>query len=131
MSNEKLSILSELIKMAKSDNEFRNDEFSFLHAIAQQLGVSDEEFQGLFDKYIEFTPPKVELDRIVQFQRLVLMMNIDGNVSDQEVDHVKTIGLRMGLQPNATNEVLRLMGEFENGVIPPNILISIFKTQHN
>ena len=34
-------------KMAKTDKDFRDDEFNFLYAIAQQLGVSDEEFKEL------------------------------------------------------------------------------------
>ena len=131
MNNEKLSLLTELIKMARTDNELRDEEFNFLYAIAQQLGISDEQFKDVFNKYIEFTPPKFELDRIVQFQRLILVMNVDRNVSGKELDHIRDIGIRMGLQPAATNEILRLMNDYENGVIPPEKLIAIFKTQHN
>ncbi|MEJ6598947.1 MAG: TerB family tellurite resistance protein, partial [Crocinitomicaceae bacterium] len=79
----------------------------------------------------EFTPPKNELDRIVQFQRLILVMNVDKSVSEEELLHVRNIGIRMGLQPNATNSLLRLMEEYENGVIPPDKLISVFRSQHN
>lgn len=131
MENEKLSLLTELIKMARTDSELREEEFNFLYAIAQQLEISDEQFKNLFEKYIEFTPPKRELDRIVQFQRLILVMNVDRNVSPEELDHIRDIGIRMGLQPTATNAILKLMNEYENGVIPPEILISTFKTQHN
>lgn len=131
MNNEKLSLLTELIKLARTDSELRDEEFIFLHAIAQQLEVSDEEFKGLFDKYIEFTPPKSELERIVQFQRLILVMNIDKNVNEKELNHIRDIGIKMGLQPTATNRLLRLMEEHENGVIPPDTLISIFRIQHN
>ena len=131
MSNEKLSILTELIKLARTDNKLRDEEFNFLYAVAQQLGVSDEDFKGLFDKYIEFTPPKSELDRIVQFQRLILVMNVDRDVNEQELNHIRDIGIKMGLQPIATNQLLRLMEEYENGVIPPEKLISAFRIQHN
>jgi len=131
MNNEKLSLLTELIKMARTDNELRDEEFSFLYAIAQQLEISDEQFKNLFEKYIEFTPPKHELDRIVQFQRLILVMNVDRNVSSEELNHIRNLGIKMGLQPSATNRLLKLMGEYENGVIPPEILIATFKAQHN
>ena len=131
MSNEKLSLLTELIKLARTDKELRDEEFNFLYAIARQLEITDEEFKGLFNKYIEFTPPKSELDRIVQFQRLILVMNVDRHVSEVELNHVRDIGIRMGLQPNATNELLKRMNDYENGVIPPEVLISIFQTQHN
>jgi len=86
---ERLSILTELIKLAKSDKELRQAEFEFLYAIAKQLNMSDDQFRDLFDNYIEFTPPKNELDRIVQFQRLVLMMNVDRSVSDAEIDPIR------------------------------------------
>lgn len=128
---EKLSLLSELIKLAKADENLRTEEFEFLYAIAKQLEVSDDDFKRLFDEYIEFTPPKNELDRIVQFQRLILMMNVDKKVSDKEILHIRQIGIRMGLAPRATDEVLTSMKEHENGMLPPDKLISIFKTFHN
>lgn len=128
---ERLSLLTELIKVAKTDKELRQSEFEFLYAIAKQLEISDEQFQELFNNYIEFTPPKNELDRIVQFQRLVLMMNVDRNVSREELCHVREIGMKMGLSPEATNKVLKLMHEHENGMLPPEKLIAIFKAQHN
>jgi uncharacterized tellurite resistance protein B-like protein len=128
---EKLSLLSELIKLAKADQVVRNSEFEFLYAIAKQLQVSDDDFKRLFDESIEFTPPKNELDRIVQFQRLVLMMNVDENVSQEEIDHVRQIGIRLGLAPRATDEVLKLMKEHPNGMLPPETLIGIFNTFQN
>lgn len=128
---ERLSLLTELIKLAKSDENLRQSEFEFLYAIAKQLKISDEQFENLFNNYIEFTPPKNEMDRIVQFQRLILMMNVDQNVSEEEVNHVRQIGIRMGLAPRATDKVLAAMREHENGMLPPEKLISIFKTQHN
>jgi hypothetical protein len=131
MDNEKLSILTELIKLARTDRVLRDEEFNFLYTIAKQLEITDEQFKGLFEKYIEFTPPKSELDRIVQFQRLILVMNIDRDVNQEELDHVRNIGIKMALQPSATNELLRLMKTYENGVIPPDKLISVFRIQHN
>lgn len=128
---ERLSLLTELIKLAKSDELLRQAEFDFLYAIAKQLDISDDQFRDLFENYIEFTPPKNEMDRIVQFQRLILMMNVDRSVSSEELDHIREIGIRMGLAPRATDKVLETMKNFENGLIPPDELISIFKTFHN
>ena len=106
---EKLSLLSDLIKLAQSDNKIRDNEFHFLHSIARQLGVSTDDFKSLFEKYIEFQPPQLEADRIVQFQRLILLMNVDQDTDSAEIDYIKNIGIRMGLHPSATQEVLRVM----------------------
>lgn len=129
--DEKLSLLAELIKLAKADNEIRDVEFQFLLSIAAQLGVTKDDFKRLFEENIEFNPPKLESDRIVQFQRLVLLMNVDLNIDDAEIEYIKSLGIKMGLHPSATDCVLKEMHNYTNKVIPPQRLIEIFKTFHN
>lgn len=130
-NKERLSLLRQLIIMAKADEEVREIEFEFLLVLANQMGVSKDEFLELFEQYISFHPPKMEFDRIIQFQRLIMIMNIDNFVDPDELDYVREIGIRMGLHPSATDEVLRLMGTYPNKVVPPEKLIEIFKTFHN
>lgn len=129
--NERLSLIVELIKMAKSDNSIRDVEFEFLLTIATQMGVTKDEFKELFEAYIEFNPPKLEFDRIVQFQRLVLLMNVDLHIDEAEILYIKDLGMRMGLHPMATNEVLKVMNDYPNKVVPHEKLIQIFRTFHN
>ena len=128
---EKLSLLSELIKLAQCDHKVREQEYEFLLTIAQSLDISKEDFDSLFKKYIEFTPPKSEFERILQFHRLVLLMNVDKETSDLEVEFLKDIGIRLGLNPMATNQVLTEMNKYPNKVIPPDRFIEIFKEQYN
>ncbi|OFZ56616.1 MAG: hypothetical protein A3D92_10630 [Bacteroidetes bacterium RIFCSPHIGHO2_02_FULL_44_7] len=128
---EKRSLLSDLVKLAKSDDEVRDAEFQFLLSISAQLGITKDDFKAIFESYIEFHPPKLELDRIVQFQRLILLMNVDLEVGDDEINYIKDIGIRMGLHPAATNEVLVRMHEFPNKIVPPETLLEIFRTFHN
>jgi uncharacterized tellurite resistance protein B-like protein len=130
-NKERLSLLAELIKMAKADDEVREIEFDFLLILAQQMGVSKEDFKLLFEQYIAFHPPKLESERILQFQRLILIMNVDADMSQEELDYICELGMKMGLHPNATNEVLTIMNDYENKVVPPEKLIAIFKTFHN
>lgn len=128
---EKRSLLSDLVKLAKTDSEVREAEFQFLLSISAQLGITKDDFKEIFESYIEFNPPKIELDRIVQFQRLILLMNVDLDASEEEIIYIKDIGIRMGLHPAATNEVLVRMHEFPNKIVPPEILLEIFSTFHN
>ena len=129
--NERFSLLSDLIKMAKADNHDSTIEFDFLLKLALQMGVSKEDFKILFEDYIAFHPPVFEHDRIIQFQRLVLMMNVDQHVAKEELDYIRELGIKMGLHPSATDEVLKIMGDFPNSIVPPEKLIKIFKTFHN
>ena len=89
---EKLSLLTELIKLARCDHEVREQEYEFLLTIAQSINVSNEDFDSLFQKYI---------------------------------------GIRIGLNPLATNQVLAEMDKYPEKVIPPEKLIEIFKAHYN
>lgn len=124
-------LMSDLIQLAQSDEDVREIEFNFLLAIANQLGIDVDEFKELFDKYISFQPPKMEFHRILQFHRLVLLMNVDGESGLEEIAFIKDLGIRMGLNPEATDYVFKVMNDYENKLIPTKKLIEIFKTYHN
>lgn len=128
---EKLSLLSELIKLARVDEQVKEIEFQFLFAIAIQLQVEKTDFEKLFDEYIQFTPPKLESDRILQFQRLILLMHIDLDVHSEQINMIKELGIRMGLAPSATNEILRTMNDYPNKIVPVDKLIQLFQVHHN
>ncbi len=128
---EKLSLLTELIKLASCDKTVRQKEYDFILAIAERLGISKVQFDPLFAEYIEFTPPQSEFDRILQFHRLVLLMNIDQEPGSREMDFIKDLGIRMGLSPLATNKVLVEMNNYPNKMMPAERLIEIFREQHN
>ena len=125
------SLLAELIKVAQADNDVRDIEFQFLLSIASQLGVTVDDFKILFEQYIKFMPPKLEVDRIVQFHRLVLLMNVDLETSHLEINYIKEAGIRMGLNPLAIDQVLNEMNSFPNKIIPPERLLEIFQLYHN
>ncbi|NJK85951.1 MAG: TerB family tellurite resistance protein [Bacteroidales bacterium] len=128
---EKLSLITELIKLAKCDHEIREKEYQFISAVAQQLGISKKELDPLFSQFIEFTPPPFEFNRILQFQRLVLLMNIDGDACKDEMLLIRNLGLRLGLNPSSIETILIEMNKYPNKIIPPDILIEIFKQHYN
>jgi uncharacterized tellurite resistance protein B-like protein len=128
---EKLSILSEMISIARADKEVKETEFDFLWGVAEQLGVHREDFESLFDSPAPNIIPKTLLDRILQFHRLVLMMNVDRSQTFKEIDKLHNIGLRLGLPPSAIDQVLVLMHQYQDKIIPPETLIGIFKAHYN
>lgn len=46
---EKLSLFKELIKLAQSDNEMREEKYKFLLTITQSLHVNQKDFDALID----------------------------------------------------------------------------------
>ncbi|MCB4809165.1 TerB family tellurite resistance protein [Tamlana sp. 62-3] len=132
---EKLSLLSEMIAFAQHDKDIQNIEYNFLLGVAKQLGISREDFDYLIEYPINYTHLKSHSERIVQFHRLVLLMNIEQEHSDIEnnksVAKLYNFGLRMGLSHESITKVLYLMDSFPNKIVPPDVLIDIFKTQYN
>jgi hypothetical protein len=132
---EKLSLLSEMIAFAKYDKDIKRIEYNFLLGVAKQLGISREDFEYLLENPVSYTHLKSHSERIVQFHRLVLLMNIEQeyNKDDNSASVIKlyNFGLRMGLSHESITKVLYLMESFPDKIVPPDVLIDIFKTQYN
>ena len=129
--DEVLSLLSEMISLVRADHEVNQREYNFICAIALQFGIEKEELDVLFEKDVKYTPPKPESERILQFHRLVLLMNVDEVQHPEEINKLREFGVRMGLSPFAIDRVLKIMNNFEDRIVPPNVLIDIFKTYYN
>lgn len=128
---EKLSLLSEMIAFAQSDENIKSIEYKFLLGVAKQLDISKEDFDYLIQHPVNYVHLKSHSERIVQFHRLVLLMNLDNEISDKELMKLHNFGLRMGLSHESINQVLFIMESFPNKVVPPDFLIEIFKVQYN
>mgnify|MGYP000518899885 FL=1 len=132
---EKLSLLSEMIAFAKYDKDIKNIEYNFLLGVAKQLDISREDFEYLLENPVTYTHLKSHSERIVQFHRLVLLMNIEQESNEENnspsVIKLYNFGLRMGLSHESITKVLYLMESFPNKIVPPDVLIDIFKTQYN
>ena len=132
---EKLSLLSEMIAFAKYDKDIKRIEYNFLLGVAKQLDISREDFEYLLENPVSYTHLKSHSERIVQFHRLVLLMNIEqeSNEDNNSAGVIKlyNFGLRMGLSHESITKVLYLMESFPNKIVPPDVLIDIFKTQYN
>ena len=128
---EKLSILSEMIAFARVDHSLKRSEYGFLLKVARNLGVSKD----IFDSLLKEKSPKVRLktqaERIVQFHRLILLMNIDHEQHRKEINTLYNIGLKMGLPPAAISQVLEVMHRYPDNIVPPDVLINIFKAYYN
>jgi hypothetical protein len=134
---EKLSLLSEMIAFAQYDKkDIKDIEYNFLLGVAKQLEVSRDDFNYLIAHPVNYSHLKSHSERIVQFHRLVLLMNIEQEHDEepnksQGVIKLYNFGLRMGLSHESITKVLYLMESFPNKIVPPDVLIDIFKTQYN
>lgn len=128
---EKLSLLSDMIQLAKSDKKMKERELSFITAVANTLKITDSEVQELIENPAEKVVMSSESERILQFHRLTLVMNIDQETSILETTAIKNFGLHMGLPAEAIDEVFKRMGDYPNKVMPPKDLIAVFTKFYN
>ena len=128
---DKLGVLSELIAFARVDYKLKDDEYDFLLSIANLMEVKKSSLDELLKTTTEISVPKTQLDRIVQFHRLLLLMNIDNEQHKKEVEKLHNIGLWMGLPPSAITQVLEVMHQYPNKAIPPKTLLNIFTAHYN
>ncbi|RDY60969.1 TerB family tellurite resistance protein [Flagellimonas nanhaiensis] len=128
---EKLSILSEMIAFARVDHSLKQSEYQFLLGVASNLGVNKDTFEDLLREKSPKVVLKSQPQRIVQFHRLLLLMNIDREQHKKEINKLYNIGLKMGLPPAAIGQVLEVMHNYPNKVVPPEVLIDIFKAHYN
>ncbi|MCX2720481.1 TerB family tellurite resistance protein [Lentiprolixibacter aurantiacus] len=128
---EKLGLVSELIALAKADNVVSPAEYGFLQSIAADLGIEEKRFLELFDQPVKKPSHGSQGQRIVQFHRLVLLMNVDQEQDQREVEKLYNLGLHMGVPPGAIQQVLAIMHQYPNKIVPPDVLISIFKAHNN
>ena len=128
---EKLSILSEMIAFARADHEMKESEYDFLLGVAGHLGIDKETFDTLLSTKVEKIMPKTQAERILQFHRLVLLMNVDQEQHQLEIGKLHNVGLGMGLPPSAIEQVLMVMHQYPDKIVPPDVLINIFKAHYN
>lgn len=128
---EKLSLLSEMIAFAQIDESIKSIEYNFLLGVARQLEISQEDFDYLFQHPVTYVHLKSFSERIVQFHRLVLLMNIGEDIDGRQLSKIYNFGLRMGLSHESISRVLDLMESFPDKIVPPDFLIDIFKVQYN
>jgi uncharacterized tellurite resistance protein B-like protein len=128
---EKINLLSEMIAFAVIDGRLHEREYQFVWIVAQELGIDKNEFNDLFHQELPTKVAKTEFERIQQFYRLALLMHCDGVLHQKEEEAIRQIAINTGLNPSATNRVLKLMKASPNAMISPETLLEYFQEQHN
>ena len=130
-SQEKISLLQEMIAFALVDGELHDREYDFLELIANELEIDKTTFFDLFKNRGTIVVIKDEFNRICQFYRLALLMHSDGVLHEREWVKINEIGINMGLNPYATKRVLQLMKTAPNQMVSAEVLLAVFSEQHN
>jgi hypothetical protein len=128
---EKRSLLLEMIAFATIDGNLHKKEYTFLAIVADELNIDKIIFNDLFHQELPQMVIKSEFERFQQFYRLALLMHCDGVLHQKEENAILQIGIDMGLNPIVTNRILKMMKMTQSPIIEADVLLEIFKEQHN
>ena len=128
---EKLSLIGDMIELSKVDGQLHEREYEFIKMVADELKVRDEDFDELFKLPNELMIFKSEFKRIEHFYRLALLSHCDNHHHEREHEFMYQLGLKLGLNPFAIKRVLGAMDQSPNRMIDADLLLGIFKEQHN
>ena len=130
-TQEKISLLKEMISFALVDGELHDREYDFIEIVAYELGVDKDTLHKLYENKGEVIVIKDELNRICQFYRLALLMRSDDVLHERERIKINEIGINMGLDPYAMKRVLKLIEDSPNHMVDGQTLIKLFSEQLN
>jgi len=104
---QKVSHLKALYHLAAADDVLSKVEGIYIKNVAERLGVSLEELIN-FDPKIEPTLelPDREYKVYALFHRLAIIIMIDNAIDEREKHYCFTMGIKMGLHPNAVGEII-------------------------
>ena len=104
---QKISHLKALYHLAAADGILSKVEGIYIKNVAERLGVNLEELVT-FDPKIEPTLelPDKEYKIYALFHRLAIIIMIDNSIDEREKHYCFTMGIKMGLHPNAVGEII-------------------------
>ena len=131
---EKISLIKQLFDMSKADRKIDQTEVNFLYELAVSLELPLEILEDLFDEkpiYLKKQIPTSSLERITQIYRLALMLNVDKQVTFDEVNLLRNLALELKLPPDSVNIMLSEILKSQTGTLKPDKLFQIFNTTGN
>jgi hypothetical protein len=104
---QKISHLKALYHLATADNVLSKVEGIYIKNVAERLGVDIDELKN-FDPRIEPTLelPDREYKVYALFHRLAIIIMIDNLIDEREKRFCFSMGIKMGLHPNAVGEII-------------------------
>lgn len=93
-----------LVSIASADGEISEVEQNFIYSVAQDLELTDEEFVQCLQKWqetaeddIKIGRPRTIEDRFAFMKNMVLLMMLDGEISDSERQYIANVADQWGL----------------------------------
>lgn len=102
------SHVKNLVTVAMADGRLDDDEWDLLVAIAQLVGIREQEIQTIKEapELVQFVPPKKYDEKVQQLQDLVAVMTIDGEINERELQLCQKIAVKLDLLPQIVDDII-------------------------
>jgi hypothetical protein len=124
--NQKISHLNALYHLASADNDICEVELVYIRKVAERLGIDLSE-QKLKKTEPELDLPNREYKVYGLFHRLALILMVDNNSTETERRYCFNLGIRMGLHPNAIQEIIAFVTTHGAMSTTPQEVMAIFR----
>ncbi|HEY0651484.1 MAG TPA: hypothetical protein VGD65_00090 [Chryseosolibacter sp.] len=124
--NQKVSHLNALYHLASADSDISEVELVYIRKVAERFGVNLEEVT-LNSAEPELDLPNREYKVYTIFHRLALILMIDNESTEAERSYCFNLGIRMGLHPNAVQEIIAFVTAHGSLNTTPQAVMAIFR----
>lgn len=131
--NSKNNVLLLLIAMTSTDGQTAVSEQQYILDLAAQMGVSSQEVIAMQSalKYFKLEVPKAEVERMQILYQLLFLMRIDRSIAAKEKALLRNIAVRLGVQPDLTEELIDIMEDHIAKKLPESSLLDAIKKYMN
>ena len=129
--NQKISHLKALYHLACADNDLSKVELVYIRKVAEGLGIDPKELENFDSSEPELELPDKEYKIYSLFHRFAIIVMVDNAITEKEKQYCFNLGVKMGLHPNAVNEIVEYT--IANGAMAalPDRIMAIFKKYSN
>lgn len=116
---KRLSHIKNLLAIAMADGVLEDSELELIFRIGVRAGISEQEIQRLITRprSVGFYPPESYKDKIEQLYDMVLVMMVDGEISENEINLCKILALKLGFKSKVIDLIVgKIINEIEVGI---------------
>jgi hypothetical protein len=128
---QKISHLRALYHLACADKQLAKAEAVYIRIVAEHLGVDLRLLGELHPEEPVLELPDREYKIYGLFHRLALIIMIDNSASENEKRFCFNLGIKMGLHPNAVNEIIDHAAKHGTAKTTPKEVMAIFRKYLN
>jgi len=125
--------LLDLYKIALADGKIEPNEYQLLFDISKSLGLAENDVLDINngENSFELEKPSTFQDRMQHLFQMLFLMKIDGEIDAKEVSTIKSMALHLGLDIMMTKDLIDIISQYKNGLVPQEKMIAEVKRHMN